>query len=182
MVIIHSSLLDGVNELTMSSHQLVTQFHPRFYIPDAKPVKLLCSLWQFITPCHIQIEWHCLSSTSQVVSIRARCWVWHGHQSRKGRTQATASPRALSFLLYLQFSSSLNAFPKCFQTSWTPSYFMKHRTFSTLCFLPLFTSSQSLKESFTYTVSNSSGCSTFQPPKPLSSILLMTKYNLNLTV
>lgn len=43
-VIIHSSLLNGVNELNMSSHQIVTQFYPRFYILDAKPVKLLYSL------------------------------------------------------------------------------------------------------------------------------------------
>lgn len=143
-VIIHSSLLDGVNELNMSSHHAVTQFHPRFYILDAKPVKLLCSLWQFIAPCHTQIEWHCLSSASQVVSIRARCWVWRGHGSGCGRTQAAASPCALSFLLYLQLPSSLNAFPKCLQTSWTP-YFMKHRTFLALCFLCVFTPSQSLK-------------------------------------
>lgn len=57
-VIIHSSLLNGVNELNMSSHQIVTQFYPRFYILDAKPVKLLYSLWQYIAPCHTEIEWH----------------------------------------------------------------------------------------------------------------------------
>lgn len=116
----------------------------------------------------------CLCSASQVVSIRAVCWVWHGHGSWRGRMQATASPCAFSFLLYLHLLSSLNAFPECCQTSWTPSYFMKHRTSLALCFICLFTPSQTVKESFTYTVSHSSGCSTFQPPKSHSSILLMT--------